>query len=106
MPLGATDKGNIYIAIGDWTSPVRITTKDKNIFNKNDEHIIGFGEIIPDANTPGDGLIPFTINIDYRSYDRIPTYIVIVASASYYGDFFTGSSSSILWLDDLELVYE
>lgn len=106
LPVGATDKGNIYIAIGDWTSPVRITTKDKNIFNKDDEHIIGFGEIVPDANTPGDGLIPFTIDIDYRSYDRIPTYIVIVASASYYGDFFTGSSSSVLWLDDLELVYE
>lgn len=106
LPVGATDKGNIYIAIGDWTSPVRITTKDKNIFNKDDEHIIGFGEIVPDANTPGDGLIPFTIDIDYRSYDRIPTYIVIVASASYYGDFFTGSSSSTLWLDDLELVYE
>lgn len=106
LPVGATDKGNIYIAIGDWTAPVRITTKDKNIFNKDDEHIIGFGEIVPDANTPGDGLIPFTIDIDYRSYDRIPTYIVIVASASYYGDFFTGSSSSTLWLDDLELVYE
>ena len=106
LPVGATDKGNIYIAIGDWTTPVRITTKDKNIFNKNDEHIIGFGEIVPDANTPGDGLIPFTIDIDYRAYDRIPTYIVIVASASYYGDFFTGSSSSVLWLDDLELVYE
>lgn len=106
LPKGATDLGNIYIAVGDWDAPIHITTKDHNIFDKNDSHIIGFGEIIPDKNTDGDGLVPFTIDIEYRSTERIPTYIVIVGSASYYGDFFTGSSSSTMWLDDLELVYE
>lgn len=106
MPKGSTDKGNIYIAIGDWDAPVHITTKDHNIFNKSDEHIIGFGEIIPDKNTDGNGLVPFSIDIEYRATNRIPTYIVIVASASYYGDYFTGSSSSTMWLDDLELIYE
>ncbi len=106
LPKGATDKGNIYIALGDWSAPVHITTKDKKFFNKNDEHIIGFGEIIPDSNTDGDGLVPFTIDIEYRATNRIPTYIIIVASASYYGDYFSGSSSSTMWLDDLELVYE
>ncbi len=106
LPKGQPDKGNIYIAIGDWDAPVHITTKDKTFFNKNDEHIIGFGEIIPTANTEGDGLVPFSIDIEYRATDRKPTYIVIVASASYYGDYFTGSTSSTMWLDDLELVYE
>ena len=106
MPKGSTDKGNIYIAVGDWDKPVHITTKDHTIFDKDDEHIIGFGEIVADKNTDGDGLIPFTIDLEYRATNRIPTYIVIVASASYYGDYFTGSSSSTMWLDDLELIYE
>lgn len=107
LPKGSpNDVGNIYIAIGDWDAPVHITTKDKNLFDKNDPHIIGFGEIVQTANTDGDGLVPFSINIDYRATDRIPTYIVIVASASMYGDYFTGSSASTMWLDDLELVYE
>lgn len=106
MPQGSIDKGNIYIAVGDWDAPVHITTKDHTIFEKSDSHIIGFGEIVQEENTQGDGLIPFTIDIEYRATDRIPTYIVIVASASYYGDYFTGSSSSTMWLDDLELVYE
>ena len=106
LPKGETDMGNIYIAVGDWDAPVHITTKDHNIFDKNDSHIIGFGEIVAKENTAGDGLIPFTIDIEYRSTERIPTYIVIVGSASYYGDLFTGSSSSTMWLDDLELVYE
>lgn len=108
LAKGATDIGNIYIAIGDWEAPVRITTKDKNLFDKNDEKIIAYGEWNITTTTQGSdgGLTEFEIPLDYRSLDRIPTYIVIVASASKYGDYFTGSSSSTMWLDDLKLVYE
>ena len=108
LAKGATDIGNIYIAIGDWEAPVRITTKDKNLFDKNDTKIIAYGEWNITTTTQGSdgGLTEFEIPLDYRSLDRIPTYIVIVASASKYGDYFTGSSSSTMWLDDLKLVYE
>lgn len=107
LPKGSpNDVGSIYIALGDWDDPVRINTKTGTVFDKNDEHVIAYGEIIQTSNTPEEGLIPFTIDIDYRSTDRIPTYILLVASASFYGDFFTGSSQSTMWLDDLELVYE
>lgn len=34
-----------------------------------------------------------------------PTHIVIVASASKFGDYFCGSSKSVMYLDDFELVY-
>lgn len=108
LPIGSTDIGNIYIAVGDWEAPVRITTKDKHLFDKNDEKIIAYGEWDLTSETQGadGGLLEFEIPLDYRSLDRIPTYIVIVASASKYGDYFTGSTSSVMWLDDLELIYE
>ncbi len=108
LPKDATDIGSIYIALGDWDAPVRITTKDKNLFDKNDEKIIAYGEwdITTTIQGADGGLMEFEIPLDYRSLDRIPTYIVIVASASKYGDYFTGSSSSTMWIDDLELVYE
>lgn len=108
LPKGSTDIGNIYIAVGDWDAPVRITTKDKNLFNKNDEKIIAYGEWELTSETQGadGGLLEFEIPLDYRSLDRIPTYIVIVASASKYGDYFTGSTGSTMWIDDLELIYE
>ena len=48
----------------------------------------------------------FKLKLDYRSLTRKPTYIVVVASASKYGDYFTGGDGSTLWLDDLELIYE
>ena len=93
---------------GDKLPPVRITTKDKNLFNKNDEKIIAYGEWDLTGETQGTdgGLLEFEIPLDYRSLDRIPTYIVIVASASKYGDYFTGSTGSTMWIDDLELIYE
>ena len=48
---------------------------------------------------------PFTIDLQYRDLTRKPKYIIIVASASKYGDFFTGSKSSVMLIDDFELVY-
>lgn len=108
LPKGSTDIGNIYIAVGDWDAPVRITTKDKKLFDKNDEKIIAYGEWDLTSATQGadGGLLEFEIPLDYRSLDRIPSYLVLVASASKYGDYFTGSSGSTMWIDDLELIYE
>lgn len=50
-----------------------------------------------------------TINLDYDNFggnQRKPTSIIIVASASKFGDYFQGSTSSKMWLDDMELIYE
>lgn len=108
LPEGSTDIGSIYIAIGDWDGPVTVKTKasERTLFDPNDPHIIAYGVLDQATNTEGDGLVPFTINLDYRATDRVPTYIILVASASKYGDYFTGSTSSAMWIDDLELVYE
>lgn len=34
------------------------------------------------------------------------THLVIVCSASKFGDYFCGSTGSVMYLDDFELVYE
>jgi hypothetical protein len=47
----------------------------------------------------------YTIPIVYNDMDVIPTHIIISCSASQYGDYFVGSTSSRLWLDDFELIY-
>lgn len=117
---GANDQGIIYIALGDWEKkqesetkeywPVIIKTKaaERQLFDPSEKNtgIIAYGEQIYYDSTEGNGLIEFTINLDYRSSDRKPTSIVVVASASRYGDYFAGSTGSTLWLDDLELIYE
>ncbi|MGL5273520.1 MAG: PCMD domain-containing protein, partial [Phocaeicola sp.] len=56
-------------------------------------------------NYTTDGMIRFEIPIEYFK-NRKPTAIVLVASASKYGDYFSGSTSSTMWIDDFELIYE
>ncbi len=118
---GETDKGIIYVAVGDWKSsdseygsewPVVVRTKGPVLFNPHDEGTIGYGEHIFTENYGTEtetSLKEITIPLDYEGYggyNRKPETILIVASASQYGDYYEGSSSSVMWLDDMELIYE
>lgn len=112
---GEQDKGIIYIALTSgegesyddgtqWSCIVR--TKNQKYFDKNADNIVAYGEKIWETSTEGDGMIEFTIPLDYRKLDVLPNRIVLVAAASQFGDYFQGSSSSVMWLDDMELIYE
>ncbi|MDO4758360.1 MAG: PCMD domain-containing protein [Rikenellaceae bacterium] len=112
---GDMDCGSIYLALGDWDpaiyggtadSPVEVATRriDETAFNPNSEAVIAYGELLFKESV--DGWTEFTIPLDYRATDRIPTHIFVVCAASRYGDYFTGSTSSVMWVDDFELIYE
>jgi len=47
-----------------------------------------------------------TLTINYRLKNRQPQYIIVVASSSKYGDYFTGGEESLLQIDNIELLYE
>ena len=115
LKAGDPDCGMIYIALGDWdpavyggtaASPVEIRTREieKTAFNPNSAAVIAYGEMPLTYNY--DGWTEFTLPLEYRATNRRPTHIIIVCSASRYGDYFTGSSQSVLWLDDFELIWE
>ena len=74
-------------------------------FSDKNPHIIAYGELsAEEAKGTGDWQ-EFTIDLEYRDLTRVPKYIIVVASASKYGDYFTGSTSSVMYIDDFELVY-
>lgn len=54
------------------------------------------------------GYLPFDITMKYFDANKTkkPTYVVVVFSASKYGDYFTGGTGSRLLIDDVELSYE
>lgn len=120
---GVTDQGIIYVAVGDWagqaaegeTWPFVVKTKDQTLFTTekgtySGDGTIAYGEkIFTEAYKEGTNLKELTIELDYNNYggdQRKPTSIIIVASASRYGDYFEGSGASKMWLDDMELIYE
>jgi hypothetical protein len=107
LSTGDTDQAQIYVALA--TKSFEIKTKTKTLFNADDPAVLAYGELVLSSNFgPDNGLQQFEIEIKPGDayFSTAPTYIVLVASASRYGDYFTGSSSSVLYIDDLELVYE
>ena len=108
---GDTDQGNVYVALT--TKTYKIETKNTSshprvLFDPNDAGVLAYGEVVWTGNFGADGqLAQFEITLDPRSgyYTSKPAYIIIVASASRYGDYFAGGKS-VLYIDDLELVYE
>ena len=105
--IGRPDTANIYMALfSGWTAPFLVNTNE-GIFvdlTWNNDNLLAFGEI-RQGQTVKD-YTRFRIDLQYRDETTKPTYILIVASASAFGDYFTGSTCSVLLVDELELIYE
>lgn len=114
MPVGSKDQGIIYIALVDDTKqsykseqwPSVIDTSTQQLFDKDGNNVIAYGEHIFDEATLGDGMVQIEIPLDYNKKGVFPSNIIFVASASRYGDYFQGGEGSTLYLDDIELIYE
>ena len=133
MPPGVSlskddyDRAEIKVALGNWAyrkyggtqeSPVHVNTTDSKTFVdfKTDESTIAHGGLIihndgyvlneEEMTTADTGTwTEYVIPLNYHSIDQIPTHIIISCAASRYGDYFTGCSSSKLWIDAVELIY-
>lgn len=122
LKVGDKDTGSVFIALGDWTKeeygkdamgeiagtddyPVIVDTRDKaTFFNPKSDAVIAYGELL--LNESIGEWQQVTIPLDYVTTSKVPTHILIVTSASRLGDYFTGSTQSVMWLDDMELLYE
>lgn len=114
IPNGTQDKGIIYAALTDgdgeeyngtyWSFVIK--TKESKFFDKDGANVVAYGDKVWESSTEGEGMHEFIIRFDYKSMERIPNRIMLVAAASQFGDYFQGSTSSVMWLDDLELIYE
>lgn len=101
---GKTDIGQVQVMLTDWSIPFRVSTADGQFVNpQTDKGIIAYGTM--DLNATG-SYQPFTIELEYRDTSRVPKYIVIVAAASKYGDYFTGGVGSTLYLDEFSFIYD
>lgn len=103
---GRRDSCHMYMALFTWSAPFPVNTNTGNFVDLtwNNDNLVAFGELIQGENVKD--YTQFRIDLTYRDQTTKPTYILIVASASKYGDYFTGSTSSVLLLDELELVFE
>ena len=85
--------------------PAHFKYKNAIDFSENNKNVIAYGTISEEEAKGTGEWQEFTIDLKYRDITRIPKYIIVVASASKYGDYFTGSTSSLMYIDDFELIY-
>ena len=100
------DSCHIYVALTDWTAPYEIRTNPKNrhLFDKDADYVIGYGELVFGGTM--EDYQPFEIEINYRSTSKVPSYLQITAAASKYGDYFTGGSGAVLYVDQFSFDYD
>lgn len=128
LAAGDNDNGSIYIALGTWTpeeyglcssaetdpvrrqcgtaeSPLCVDTRDEStFFDTKGKDVVAYGELIlTESQTEWK---EFVIELNYVRTDVVPTHMFIVCSASRYGDYFTGSTKSVMHVDDFELLYD
>ncbi len=100
---GQRDQGQIEIALYCWKQRQHFISNDgPSIPATQDPALIGHARLT--LKEDSGGYVPFELKIDYRS-DATPTYVYISALSSRMGEFFTGSSGSILYLDELQFNY-
>lgn len=102
---GTMDFCQIYVALTDWTGPFRVNNADGTLFSPDDPSVIAYGTLEDNVGTGGE-YKEFTIELEYRDLERKPTYVLIVATASKYADYFTGGNGSILYIDEFEFLFE
>ncbi|MBQ5619283.1 MAG: PCMD domain-containing protein, partial [Alistipes sp.] len=127
------DIGQVKVALGTWdpdiykgtdNSPVFINTTDESTFVdfNSDTSTIAYGDLQItgaaeaakySANNNGTITVDdwtqwhqVEIDLVYRKLATMPTHIIISCAASKWGDYFEGSTSSKMWVDGFELVYD
>lgn len=103
---GSDDLCSIYIALSKKQKQVDNTKTETFLDLENDGDIIAYGQLSDAEAVTTNGWKEFTLNFKYKTLEPLETYyLIIVFSASKYGDYFTGSTNSVMYVDDLELVY-
>lgn len=100
------DTANIYILLADWAEPFEVRTNPRNrqLIDFNAPEVIAVGAV--QYGESHEEWSKFSIELDYRSTSRVPRYVLVVASASKYGDYFVGGDGSLLCIDKLKLEYD
>ncbi len=105
---GQKDIGKIFVVFAyNWSGPFRVNNiyGELSLFDPNDPSVIGYAELEDQVGTGGQ-YKEFTLDIEWRDTEAIPNYVILVACASKYADYFTGGEGSLMYIDEFEFLYE
>jgi hypothetical protein len=111
VPAGAPAKGEpdqcgMYCAL--LSEALVVDNTDMSTFPdwQNDSRVIAYGSLPLEQNVHSNGAWKeVNIPLVYNNINKKPTHLLVVFSASKYGDYFHGGEGSVLYVDDFSLEY-
>lgn len=103
---GEPDQCGMYCAL--LSEALLVDNTDMSTFPdwENDSRVIAYGSLPLDQNVHSNGAWKeVNIPLVYNNINKKPTHLLVVFSASKYGDYFHGGEGSVLYVDDFSLEY-
>ena len=110
---GQPDVAKVFFCLTDWSEPHCVNSADEKTFfdPRTEAGVFGLGYFDSDA-TPElvvehtDEWHTRTLPIEYSNPEVVPSQLLLTFTCSGYGDYFTGSDASWMYVDDIELLYD
>lgn len=104
--ISGTDLTKIFVCICNRTEPYRVNTnKEETLFSPNTaEGVLAYG--LYESSTSVSEWTQITLPLEYKDFTTEPNYFVFTLTCSGYGDYFTGSTQSWMYIDDVEILYD
>ena len=103
---GEMDQCGMYCALLSESLVVDNTKMNEFPNFETDSRVIAYGSLPAEQNVHSNNQWKeVNIPLVYRTLTKKPTHLLIVFSASKYGDYFHGGEGSTLYLDDFSLEY-
>jgi hypothetical protein len=110
---GQPDVAKVFFGLTDWAEPHCVNSADEKTFfdPRTAPGMIGLGYFDSDSNPEmvverTDEWHTMTLPIEYSNPEVVPSQLLLTFTCSGYGDYFTGSSESWMYVDDIELLYD
>ncbi len=102
---GQMDQCQIVVALANVTGPYALNTATSTFVDfDNDPGILAYGQF--NSGESSSTYREFIIPLVYRDLTRVPTYAIVAAASSRYGDYFTGGEGSVMYIDEFEFIYD
>ena len=110
---GQPDVAKIFFCLTDWAAPHCVNSADEKTFfdPRTASGVVGLGYFDSDNNPEmvveeTDKWHTMTLPVEYSNPEVVPSQLVLTFTCSGYGDYFTGSSESWMYVDEIELLYD
>ena len=104
---GQTDQCQILVILTDMDAPFTVDTANDIFMDQthNNKDIIAYA-VYESGEDTGGQYREFNLELEYWRPDATPKYAIVIACASYKGNYFTGGIGSVMYVDEFEFVYD